>query len=62
MNNEPSILIIHTGGTIGMVADKETGSLHPVRGEELHEHIPMLDKLNCHIEFYSFDPLMDSKE
>jgi L-asparaginase len=54
------ILIIYTGGTIGMVRDKETGSLHPVNGSELYEHIPILDKLDYAIEFYSFDPLLDS--
>lgn len=46
------ILIIYTGGTIGMVRDKDTGSLHPVNGQELHEHIPILDKLDYQIEFY----------
>ena len=60
MNNDASILILHTGGTIGMVMDKDSGTLHPVSGQELYEHIPMLDKLNCNIEFYSFDPLLDS--
>ena len=55
-----NILIIYTGGTIGMVRDKETGSLHPVNGSELYEHIPMLGKLDYQIEFYSFDPLLDS--
>jgi len=43
-----------------MVRDKETGSLHPVNGSELYEHIPILDKLDYKIEFYSFDPLLDS--
>lgn len=60
MTNTASILIIHTGGTIGMVRDEASGSLHPVSGQELHEHIPMLDKLNCRIDFHSFDPLLDS--
>jgi L-asparaginase len=58
--NQLSILIIYTGGTIGMVLDKATGSLHPVNGAELYEHIPILDKLDHKIEFYSFDPLLDS--
>ena len=53
-------MIIYTGGTIGMVRDKETGSLHPVNGPELYEHIPILGKLDYHVEFYSFDPLLDS--
>lgn len=60
MNHKASILIIYTGGTIGMVMDERTGTLHPVSGRELHEHIPMPDKLNCRIEFHSFDPLLDS--
>jgi len=60
MNTKASILIIHTGGTIGMVADEETGSLHPVSGEELFEIIPMLHRFDCSIEFYSFNPLLDS--
>jgi L-asparaginase len=55
-----NILIIYTGGTIGMVRDKEDGSLHPVNGSELHEHIPILGKLDYKIDFYSFDPLLDS--
>ena len=57
-----NILIIYTGGTIGMVRDKQTGALHPVNGAELHEHIPILNKLDYTIEFYSFDPLLDSSD
>jgi len=60
MTNTVSILIIHTGGTIGMVMDEDSGSLHPVSGHELHEQIPMLGKLNCRIQFHSFNPLLDS--
>jgi L-asparaginase len=60
MYAQPNILIIYTGGTIGMVRDRETGSLHPVKGTELHEHIPMLGKFDYHIDFHSFDPLLDS--
>lgn len=60
MFNPVQILIIYTGGTIGMVRDKATGTLHPVNGPELYEHIPMLGKLDYQIEFYSFDPLLDS--
>ena len=42
-----------------MVKD-EAGTLHPVSGEELYEHIPILAKLNYRIAFHSFDPLLDS--
>jgi len=53
-------MIINTGGTIGMVKDKETGTLHAVRGDELFRHIPILSQLDEQIDFYSFDPLLDS--
>jgi L-asparaginase len=62
MNNSTSILVIYTGGTIGMVIDPATGALHPVRYEELDEHVPMLKKFNFRIEFHSFDPLIDSSD
>ncbi len=55
-----SILIINTGGTIGMVRDKDTGTLHPVNSDELFRHIPILNQLDEQVEFYSFDPLLDS--
>jgi len=57
-----NILIIYTGGTIGMVRDSKTGALHPVNGAELHEHIPILSKLDYGIDLYSFDPLLDSSD
>lgn len=55
-----NILIIYTGGTIGMVRDKATGSLHPLNGDELYDQIPILGKFDYHIDFYSFNPLLDS--
>ena len=60
MFDQVSIMIINTGGTIGMVRDKETGTLHAVRGDELFRHIPILSQLDEQIDFYSFDPLLDS--
>jgi L-asparaginase len=55
-----SILVIYTGGTIGMVRNPKTGTMHPVSHDELYEHVPLLKKLDHRIEFYSFDPLLDS--
>jgi len=60
MFDQVSIMIINTGGTIGMVRDKETDTLHAVRGDELFRHIPILSQLDEQIDFYSFDPLLDS--
>lgn len=60
MKNQDSILIIYTGGTIGMFKDKETGVLRPVDFKELKHHIPSLDLFHFNIESYSFDPIIDS--
>lgn len=55
-----NILVIYTGGTIGMIQDTETGSLVPFNFENVYEHIPMLKLYNYNIEFKNFLPLIDS--
>ena len=60
MENQASILVIYTGGTIGMFKDPSTGSLIPVDFNELNDHIPSLDLFNFQIDSYSFDPIIDS--
>jgi len=39
-----SILIIYTGGTIGMVQDPNTGSLIPIDFRHISDHVPELMK------------------
>lgn len=56
----PVILVIYTGGTIGMIRDAETGALTPFNFDALYKHIPILENFNCRINNYSFDPLIDS--
>jgi len=58
--NAPKILVIYTGGTIGMMKDPETGALIPFNFDTLYKHIPILESVNCRISNYSFDPLIDS--
>jgi len=60
MNNETSILVIYTGGTIGMVEDSATGTLYPFNFDHLTTQIPEMKKFKCHIQSISFDPLIDS--
>ncbi len=60
MDSKTSILIIYTGGTIGMVKDAKTGALHPFRVENLFKVIPSLKLLDYEINSFCFDPLMDS--
>ncbi len=60
MENKKDILIIYTGGTIGMIKNPETGALTPFNFEGIYDQIPVLKNFPCHLEFYSFDPLIDS--
>lgn len=55
-----SILIIYTGGTIGMVNNPLTGSLIPFDFEQIKQNVPEMARLNYHLEVYSFDPILDS--
>lgn len=62
MQKQPSVLVIYTGGTIGMIQNKETLALEPFDFDHLYKHIPVLEGLNCRIESHSFDPLIDSSD
>lgn len=56
----PNILLIYTGGTIGMVKDYETGSLKAFDFNSLLKSIPELNQLDCKIESVSFEKPIDS--
>lgn len=56
----PSVLIIYTGGTIGMVERPEDGSLVPINFDELSKEIPLLEKFGYEISSISFQPVIDS--
>lgn len=60
MTKQPSILVIYTGGTIGMVQDMQTGSLIPLDFNHLSEQIPEIKKFNYNIQSFSFQPVIDS--
>ncbi len=55
-----SILIIYTGGTIGMLQRPEDGSLIPIEFDELTKEVPELLKFKFGISTYAFDPPIDS--
>ena len=44
--DDASILIIYTGGTIGMIENPETGSLEAFNFKHLEEHVPELKNLD----------------
>ncbi|MET3112329.1 L-asparaginase [Pedobacter sp. CG_S7] len=54
------ILIIYTGGTIGMVNDSQTGVLIPFDFKQIQQNVPEMARLNYHLEVHSFDPILDS--
>ena len=60
MANKPNILIVYTGGTIGMIKDYETGALKTFDFSRIIDKIPELEQLDCEIESISFDEPIDS--
>lgn len=57
---EISVLLIYTGGTIGMVNDPETESLVPIDFEHISDQVPELKKFGYNLRSVSFDPVSDS--
>lgn len=57
-----SVLLIYTGGTIGMIENAETGALENFNFEQLQKHVPELQKFDFPIDSYQFDPPMDSSD
>ncbi|MGG7034976.1 MAG: asparaginase [Flavobacterium sp.] len=60
MHSKAKILLIYTGGTIGMMKDFETGALKAFNFSKLLQRIPELKQLDCDIETYSFEEPIDS--
>ena len=57
-----SVLLMYTGGTIGMIENTTTGALESFNFEQLQKHVPELQKFNFPIDTYQFDPPMDSSD
>ncbi|MFD0796417.1 asparaginase [Maribacter chungangensis] len=56
------ILLIYTGGTIGMVKDYDSGALKAFNFKELLQRIPELNQLDCAIDTLSLDSPIDSSD
>ncbi len=57
-----SILLIYTGGTIGMVQDPTDQTLKPFDFKQILDSVPELSKFAYRIDSYSFDPIIDSSD
>ncbi len=60
--SRPNILLIYTGGTIGMMKDPESGVLKAFDFDNLLERIPEVRQLDCEIGHISFDHPIDSSD
>ena len=58
----PKILIIYTGGTIGMIKDQRTGELRSFNFEYIYDHVPELERFNFELKSISISKPIDSSE
>jgi L-asparaginase len=62
MEEKTSILIIYTGGTIGMVNDPVTGTLVPIDFRHISDQVPELRRFGFDLESVTFNPVIDSSD
>ena len=62
LDNNASVLLLYTGGTIGMTEDVETGALKPFDFQSLRSYVPELSRLLFRIDSLSFEKPIDSSD
>jgi L-asparaginase len=60
MSKKPKVLIIYTGGTIGMIRDEQTGTLRPFHLEGVFRTIPSIQQLGIEIHSMELEQIIDS--
>lgn len=60
MSEQTKILMLYTGGTIGMIQDENNQSLIPFNFEHLLDRIPEIKQMDCQIDTDSLDKPIDS--
>lgn len=60
--SKSALLLIYTGGTIGMKEDPVVQALKPFNFSQILEEVPELGKFAYRIDTYTFDPLIDSSD
>ncbi len=61
-NKRPQVLLIYTGGTIGMIRNPETGALENFDFDHLLDEVPELRRFDYDISTYTFQPPIDSSD
>jgi L-asparaginase len=59
---QKSILIIYTGGTIGMITMPDKESLTPFNFEEIRKHVPEIEKYGHKLTAVTIHPAVDSSD
>ena len=54
------LMLIYTGGTIGMIRNSETGALETFNFDHLRKHVPEISEFDYIINNYQFNPPIDS--
>src|SRR5690554_2942051 len=62
IDSNANVLLIYTGGTIGMVENAATGALEPFNFSHLRSNMPEIQRLNFNVDSYLFDPPIDSSD
>jgi L-asparaginase/Glu-tRNA(Gln) amidotransferase subunit D len=52
MDEKTAILVIYTGGTIGMIKDPNSGALTPFNFGQIYDQMPLLKQLQLRNRFY----------
>jgi L-asparaginase len=58
--DDVKVLVIYTGGTLGMVYDAKTDSLVPFDFAQIPDNLPEIARLDFEISVLTFDKLLDS--
>lgn len=58
--SQSKILLVYTGGTIGMIQDVKTGSLKPFDFKALSSQVPELNKFDIELSSIAFEKPIDS--
>ena len=62
MSQRASVLLVYTGGTIGMLADPRDGTLRPMDLSHLEDQVPELERVNVRLESVAFEKPIDSSD
>lgn len=57
-----SVLIIYTGGTIGMAIDRDSGAYQPINFQNIRDEVPELKSLGTDVHVTEFEEPIDSSK